>query len=135
MGPEFLIDTNIAIASLGNKLPQEGAFFMKAIPPAISVITQIELLGWYGVSAVDLIPLTSFVDKSFIYPINPAITDKCIWLSQNHHIKTPDAIIAATALVHNLTLLTRNTGDFKRIEGLKFVNPFELEDSFDISAS
>jgi len=45
MGPEFLIDTNIVIASLGNQLPQEGTIFIKAIPPAISVITQIELLG------------------------------------------------------------------------------------------
>lgn len=134
MGPEFLIDTNIAIASLGNQLPQDGATFIKAIPPAISFITQIELLGWYGVSADDLIPLTNFVDKSFVYTINPAITSQCIWLRQNHKIKTPDAIIAATALVHSLTLLTRNTGDFKKIGGLKLVNPFEIEDSLDTSA-
>jgi toxin FitB len=35
-----------------------------------------------------------------------------------------DAMIAATALVHNLTVVTRNVGDFERL-GLKVVNPFE----------
>ncbi len=41
-------------------------------------------------------------------------------------IKLPDAIIAATALVHGLTLITRNTKDFNRIEQLDVVNPIEL---------
>jgi len=39
-------------------------------------------------------------------------------------IKTPDAIIAATALHHQLVLATRNTDDFKEIDGLNHINPF-----------
>ncbi|TAE34104.1 MAG: PIN domain-containing protein [Cytophagales bacterium] len=35
-------------------------------------------------------------------------------------MKLPDAIIAATAIVHNLTLLSTNDSDFERIEGLKY---------------
>jgi predicted nucleic acid-binding protein len=35
-----------------------------------------------------------------------------------------DSIIAAAALAHRLTILTRNTGDFEGIEGLKFYNPW-----------
>ena len=46
MGQEFLIDTNVVIASLGNKLSSEGAIFLKTVSPDISVITQIEILGW-----------------------------------------------------------------------------------------
>nr|VFJ66054.1 MAG: hypothetical protein BECKFW1821B_GA0114236_11116 [Candidatus Kentron sp. FW] len=34
-----------------------------------------------------------------------------------------DALIAATALVHNLELATANTSDFDWIEGLDVVNP------------
>lgn len=71
MGQGFLIDTNIVIATLGNKLPLDGAEFIKTIPPNISVITQIELLGWYGVSANDLTPLTDFVNKAIIFLRTP----------------------------------------------------------------
>jgi predicted nucleic acid-binding protein len=42
--------------------------------------------------------------------------------------KTPspiDCLIAATALAHRLTLLTRNTRDFASLEGLRLVNPWE----------
>jgi toxin FitB len=35
-----------------------------------------------------------------------------------------DAIIAATALVHNLPLVTRNETDFKHVAGLRVINPF-----------
>jgi predicted nucleic acid-binding protein len=42
-------------------------------------------------------------------------------------IKLPDAIIAAIALVHNLTLLTRNVSDFKNISKLIYMNPWEIE--------
>jgi predicted nucleic acid-binding protein len=38
-----------------------------------------------------------------------------------------DALIAATALVHDLTLVTRNVEDFQWIQGLLLLNPFEAE--------
>jgi predicted nucleic acid-binding protein len=135
MGTEFLIYTNVVIASLANKLPQEAVAFVTTLPPAISVITQIELLGWYHVSAADLASLTAFVERSFVYPITPAITNQCILPRQNFKIKTPDALIAATSIVHGLTLLTRNTADFKKVDGLKLLNPFELDDTFGIDFS
>lgn len=34
-------------------------------------------------------------------------------------IRTPDALIAGTALVHRLTLLTRNLSDFERVPRLR----------------
>jgi predicted nucleic acid-binding protein len=37
-----------------------------------------------------------------------------------------DAMIAATAIVHNLTVVTRNIRDFTRL-GVRLVNPFESE--------
>lgn len=127
MGQGFLIDTNIVIATFGNTLPSEGAAFIRTISPNISVITQIELLGWHGVSASDLIPLTDFVNKATIFPLDPPIVQQTIILRQYHKIKTPDAIIAATALIHGLTLISRNVSDFKQVAQLKVINPFELE--------
>jgi len=41
-------------------------------------------------------------------------------------LKTPDAIIAATAIAYNLTLLTRNVSDFANLPGLSIINPHTL---------
>lgn len=122
----YLLDTNVVIASLNNVLPPGGAVFVNALDPAVSVMTQIELLGWYNVSSADLAPLQNFVGKATIFPLEAKAIEQSIRLRQQHKIKTPDAIIAATALVHNLTLLTRNLSDFKQIPGLGLINPFDM---------
>ena len=38
-------------------------------------------------------------------------------------IKLPAAIIAATAKIHDLILISENTSDFNNIPGLKMINP------------
>ena len=44
------------------------------------------------------------------------------------HVPDPapfrDALIAATALVHRMTIVTRNTSDFERFHGLNVLNPW-----------
>lgn len=47
-------------------------------------------------------------------------------LRKQKKIKLPDAIIAATVLVHGFTIIARNTKDFQHIAGLNYVNPHEL---------
>ena len=42
-------------------------------------------------------------------------------------IKLPDAIIAATALQNNLTLITRNKNDFKNLQSLKILDPYQYK--------
>jgi len=126
MGQEFLIDTNSVIYYLNGTLPEKGIAFLDNILPAISIISRIELLGWNQITAEELHKLNSFVADAMIYPLSETTILKTIELKQAHKIKTPDGIIAATALVHNLTLITRNTSDFKQIPGLGLVNPFEL---------
>jgi predicted nucleic acid-binding protein len=37
-----------------------------------------------------------------------------------------DMMIASAAITHHMTLVTRNTGDFKGIEGLMLINPWEF---------
>jgi predicted nucleic acid-binding protein len=54
------------------------------------------------------------------------IIDTTIEVRKNHKIKLPDAIIAASALVNRLTLISRNTKDFQNIGGLNCVNPYDL---------
>ena len=45
-------------------------------------------------------------------------------LIEQKKIKLPDAIIATTAIVRHLILVTRNTPDF-RVAGISMINPFE----------
>jgi hypothetical protein len=54
------------------------------------------------------------------------LVNTTIHTRQTYKIKLPDAIIAATALVYNLTLISRNSKDFDGIEGLEFINPYGL---------
>jgi predicted nucleic acid-binding protein len=52
------------------------------------------------------------------------IEKQTILIRKSNNIKLPDAIIAATAMVYNLTLVTHNISDFKKVQGLKILNPF-----------
>jgi predicted nucleic acid-binding protein len=51
---------------------------------------------------------------------------KAIENRKAHKTKLPDAIIAATALVNELIIITRNTKDFDKIKGLEVLNPYDI---------
>ena len=51
-------------------------------------------------------------------------TSSSIELRKARKIKLPDAIIAATAIVHDLILVSRNDKDFAAIPSLRYSNPF-----------
>jgi len=51
------------------------------------------------------------------------VVETCINIRKKHKTKLPDAIIAATALVYDLTIISRNTSDFKNIDGLTVIDP------------
>jgi predicted nucleic acid-binding protein len=70
--------------------------------------------------------MIQFLDYSDIISLTEDIVEQTISLKKSIKIKTPDAIIAATALVNNYTLITNNTADFKRIQGLKLFNPYSF---------
>ena len=110
-----MIDTNAVIDYLDNKLPEAGSSLIDGITVHISVITRMELLAWPSATAQQLEVLQQFVAASFVYNLDDPVIVKAIDLRKTHKIKLPDAIIAATALVHNLTLLTRNVGDLKTL--------------------
>jgi len=61
-----------------------------------------------------------------VLELNENIKNKAIEVRRNYKIKLPDALIAATALVHDLELITRNTKDFENIKELKVKNPWNL---------
>ncbi|MDP2188131.1 MAG: PIN domain-containing protein, partial [Sphingobacteriaceae bacterium] len=58
--------------------------------------------------------------------LDQSIKLKTAEIRKSHKIKLPDAIIAASALAFDLTLITRNVADFRNIDGLTLLNPFDL---------
>ena len=73
----------------------------------------------------DMEVLNSFISDSVVFELEKDSKVKTVALRKNHKIKLLDAIIAATAIVNDLTLLTRNVSDFQNISDLSFINPWD----------
>lgn len=119
------MDNNAISSFFSETLSEKAMDFVAEIinrTPTISVITEIEALSWVNSDKNKEQIVREFVSDSTILPLSPEIIARCIKLRRSRKIKTPDAIIAATALIHNLVLIT-NDGDFGNIEGLRTINP------------
>jgi toxin FitB len=130
MGQKYLIDTNVISHLFANRLPDVGAAFVKNIINTdfiISVAVEIEVLTYHEIP--DKMPLIEdFVSLATILPLDKAVTKKAIELRRKYDkkIKLGDAIIAATALVHGLVLITNNTKDFTHIDDLVIIDPHAI---------
>ncbi len=127
MGENHLIDTNVANYFLNGVLPSQSLPFMRTVFDGgvnLSVVTKIELLGWSFPDVSSSSSAEHFVDSSTIYTLTDAVVSQTIALRKAHKIKLPDAIIAATAIVYGLTLISRNDKDFIGIPSLSYRNPF-----------
>ncbi len=125
---QYLIDTSSVSDYLSASFSATGTQFMDAVIdaiPNISIITQIELLCW-KTDAVTEQNVKSFIGDSMLLDITPAVIMQCVALRKGKKIKTPDAIIAATALTHGYALITGNEKDFVNISGLNIINPSKL---------
>ena len=125
MGKKFLIDTNILLGYIGGVLPANAHELVEEAISSdfnISVINRIEVLGHHSANK----SLCSFLDLSKQYELSLPVVEQTILIRKVVKIKLPDAIIAATAIVHNFVLLSRNTKDFKNIDGLKILDPYSL---------
>jgi toxin FitB len=63
-----------------------------------------------------------FVEACLIYDLTEEIILKTIALRKSRKIKIPDAIIAATALIYDLILITHNIRDFESISNLQLLD-------------
>jgi predicted nucleic acid-binding protein len=126
--PQYLIDTNVVIDYLGQKIPQKGMAFMNNIIddiPNVSVVTKIEVLGFNTAdSHYEL--LSQFMADATVIDLSSNVVDVCIEIRKKYRTKLPDAIIAATAQVYDLVLITRNVADFKNIAGIQVIGPHSL---------
>jgi tRNA(fMet)-specific endonuclease VapC len=130
----YLVDSNIVIDHLAD-IPTASALLEQLALDgiAISIVTYME--AFQGVEqsqdsqkAHD--KFHAFLNGVLILPFSFAVAERCARLrktlkNQNKRVNSRalDLIIAATALEYDLTLVTKNTDDFKDIPDLPLSNP------------
>jgi hypothetical protein len=87
-----------------------------------SFVTYIEFLGFECITKTS----EDFISITNGFKINKDIIHACKLIRMAHKIKLPDAVIAATSDVYDLTIISRNTSDFKNIEGLTVLDPLKI---------
>ena len=114
----YLLDSNVIIDFLNNKFGKEGNQFLQELlnsnRAVISVITRIEVLGYSKLSDDEINKLEALIKRTVVCPLETDIVQYAIAFKQRGEksIKTPDAIIAATAKFLEISLITNNTRDF-----------------------
>jgi len=118
MGLKYLWDTNTVIYYLQRNFSGDKQDLLNNIintyQPAISVITQIELFCWKSATENDINVLNSFISDCRIFELENSVKFKTIELRKTYNIKLPDAIIAATSVQHDLTLISNDKRAFKK---------------------
>ena len=128
MSIRCLIDTNVLIDYInGNAAPAFAANVEQAFVEGsvVSVITTMELLGWRGHSEHSRRDAENLLRGMGELGLARPVVDQVITLRSQLAIKLPDAIVAATALIEGLPLMTSNSGDFKAVPGLTLLDPAE----------
>jgi toxin FitB len=120
----MLIDSNIIIYA---SKPEHADLrrFIAEHTPAVSAISYVEVLGYHKLTTSERQDLEAFFAAAPILPVSDAVLDQAVRLRQQKKMTLGDALVGATVLVYNLTLVTRNTDDFEWINGLSLLNPFE----------
>ncbi len=125
----YLLDTNTCSAFLrGNQ--QVFSHVMQYLGrSAVSTITVGELLTWGYRSKSQrwLSPSRKFLSNLVIYDVTDDVADRFArtradLLDQVRPTPEMDSFIAATAIVHDLTLVTHNLQDFQHVPGLKIAD-------------
>ncbi len=96
---KYLLDTNILIG----RMSPHG---VNTANSGYSVITRIELLGFPAITPVEIVGIERMLAPFMRYALATEVEEQTILLRRSKRVKLPDAIIAATAKVHGLTLLT-----------------------------
>jgi predicted nucleic acid-binding protein len=124
---KYIIDSNIFI------------YAAAGISQALLVLEQVDSSSWKGYSAISRLEVMGYKKFSedeetkmnallscfMEQEVTSSVIDEAIRLRKQSSIRSPDAIIAATAIVNGATLVTRNKSDFTKIDGLSILNPFE----------
>lgn len=118
----IIFDTNIIIYSAKPEFVGLRPLFFNP-QSSISAISKVEVLGFHSLDNNEKLYFESIFKTIQLLPIDLEVIDKAIELRQLKKMSLGDSIIAATSLVYDAELYTRNVNDFKHIQGIKVKNP------------
>ena len=114
-GIDFIADTNALIYLLGGNTCM-SACLQKNL--SFSVISEMELLSYSGITHQEETTIKSLLSDCIELYLSKQIKDKTIEIRKKYRLKLPDAIIAASAIVNNIPLITADK-EFQQISELK----------------
>lgn len=117
-GENILIDTNIALYLLSGDTVVAEILDSKNV--YISFITELELLGFTGITSEEHQLIENFLKDCIIVDLNESIKQATIKLKQRNRIKLPDAIIGATSIYMNIPLISADV-IFETIDEIQFI--------------
>jgi tRNA(fMet)-specific endonuclease VapC len=126
----FLIDTDTASAHLRNNRTVTGRFLQYTGQLYISTVTLAELKSWvyrkktpakYRRGLSDMLRDFHILDVDDIVAEQAGVAGAELF-DRGAPVATPDLLIGATALAHDLTVVTHNAQDFVIIPGLRVVD-------------
>ena len=118
----YTLDTNAIIYYLnGDKDAVQflNKILARPVTLYVSAMVEIELFSSKNVSQIELSNIEAILETTFNVPIDSRVAKLAAKLRRDFNIKIPDSAIAATALLTNTTLITRNDKDFRKIPDLK----------------
>jgi predicted nucleic acid-binding protein len=86
----------------------------------ISSITEVEFLGVRHIQGLPIQKRQRLIKECMVLPFDEAVKDLAIQVKRQTNLKTPDAIIAATAINYRIPLLTADK-DFKKVPDLSLL--------------
>jgi predicted nucleic acid-binding protein len=118
-----LLDSTVLIDHL-NGIRAATEVIALAEAPGISVVTWIEVLaGLRDAASED--EGRRLLSTLELFPLSPAVAEEAVRVRRERRLKLPDSMIWATARVHGLMFVTRNTKDFATSDPLVRV-PYTL---------
>jgi predicted nucleic acid-binding protein len=112
-GNSVLLDTNIVLYLLGGDKVLAELLNQKKL--YLSFISQLELLGFRGITQKQQTEINRFVQECIVIDINEEIKKEVIQLRKSTKLKLPDTIVLATGRYLSLPLITSDL-DFKENE-------------------
>ena len=122
----MLLDSNSIIYSIKREFIKLRQLIAEN-SPAVAAISYVEVLGYHQLTESDEKDFVEFFDTARIIPVSQAILEQAVKLRQERKMSLGDSIIAATAIVNDLTLITANVADFKWIPNIKLLDPLAQE--------